>query len=105
MLLNEEFLLQPIERLIRLQARLLSTAELIAISQDFSKFATKSAVALSRAKFREICRGRSAVVALDDRLSRGLLFSPKNRWRASRAKVTRHQQPISHKSQIQTILP
>ena len=40
------------------------------MSQDFSKFATKSAMALSRAKFREIYRARSAVVALDDRLSR-----------------------------------
>ena len=70
----------------------------LAPSVYFSKFATKSAVALSRAKFREICRGRSAVVALDDRLSRGLLFSPKK----SLARFARqgHATPTANLSQV-----
>ena len=66
----------------------------------FSKFATKSAVALSRANFREICRGRSAVVALDDRLSRAWFSAQKSLARFARQG---HATPTVNLSQVTSL--
>ena len=69
----------------------------LAPSVYFSKFATN----LPWRCRAEIYRGRSAVVALDDRLSRGLLFSPQK----SLARFARqgHATPTANLSQVTSL--
>ena len=69
----------------------------LAPSVYFSKFATKSAVALSRAKFREIYRARSAAIAFDDRLSRAWFSAQKSLARFARQG---HATPTANLSQV-----
>jgi len=72
----------------------------LAPSVYFSKFATKSAVALSRAKFREIYRARSAAIAFDDRLSRAWFSAQKSLARFARQG---HATPTANLSQVTSL--